>query len=148
MEKHDLFWSLNLGGAIVYGTVLLGSTLGLRLSNKAPKRVNRMRLFLKLGPAFGLAMGAMIGGTIGMHYLAFDGFQWPNDAALSKEYAIQYGLFAALWISHFHLEIWTQEPLRKTPSIEGGPWQPESQRVLNQMTLNSALFLALIASSA
>ena len=149
MEKIDLFRMIHFGGVAVYGAILVGSCLGLALSRDPTKRSRRMKRFLTLGPLLGLSMGAIIGGAVGLHYLAFNGFHWPESAAASQEYGLKYGLFAVLWISHFHLEIWTQEPLRQQQNAtpKASSWSHESSKVWKQMALNSALFLGLVGLS-
>ncbi|MCK6518517.1 hypothetical protein L6R46_26090 [Myxococcota bacterium] len=103
-----------------------------------------MRTFRAWGAGLGLSMGALILTGLLHRYLSDGGFSWAGDApddALRRAKAI---LFLILWVSAFHLEIWTLEPCRKLDQDgviqDAEAYEATARRVTAQLWLNVALF--------
>jgi hypothetical protein len=147
MTQNALFQSLHFTGVAVYGLSILFFVILLWRSGSEAERLQRHRRFLSWGPVLGLSMGALIFGGLGLYYLEQGGFKWGLADRDEQLTAITHGLFLVLWVSHFHLEIWTQEPLRKLDG-ENGPsdmsaWEAACTRVSRQLRFNLLLFLAI-----
>ena len=151
MPQIEFYQTLHIAGAGIYGLTAIGcwlTILGARSSEQRHKAVCR---FLMLGPVLGLSLGTLIFGGLGVHYLSFDGFVWSWDTPENQTVAIKHLIFLVFWVSHFHLEIWTQEPLRKLQREEQEPhyeqWDQATRPVLRQLSFNVLLFAGLALSS-
>ena len=94
-------------------------------------------------------MGAIILGGAGLHYGAAGGFGFPDTLA-SSQLPTKYGIFAVLWMSSFHLEIWTLQGVRSidpTCALQQSEVTPDYiqavARVSNQLLFNTALLIAI-----
>ncbi len=94
-------------------------------------------------------MGAIVFGGAGLHYGAAGGFGFPDTLA-SSQLPTKYGIFAVLWVSSFHLEIWTLQGVRSIdPTSElqvsevSQDYNQAASRVSNQLIFNSALLIAI-----
>ncbi|MCK6525539.1 hypothetical protein L6R49_29370 [Myxococcota bacterium] len=128
------------GGSLTAFAVLL--SMRHRLSPLRPEDV--MRSFRAWGAGLGLSMGALILTGLLSRYLSEGGFSWPADTpedGLRRAKAI---LFLILWVSAFHLEIWTLEPCRKLDQDgvirDAAAYEATARRVSAQLWLNTALF--------
>jgi putative copper export protein len=128
------------GGSLTAFAVLL--SMRHRLSPLRPEDV--MRTFRAWGAGLGLSMGALILSGLLIRFLQDGGFAWPADTdadVLRRAKAI---LFLVLWVSSFHLEIWTLEPCRKLDQggviQDAAAYEATSRRVNAQLWLNTALF--------
>jgi hypothetical protein len=128
------------GGAVVLFAILLA--IPARQS-----RVGKHQLLEALqawGPFQGLAMGALIAGGIGLHLSSF-GLHWPPEGAAPGLLA-KYGFFFLLWVSSFHLEIWTLEPIRRNAPDPASHVARISRQVqANALLFGTVLFLAFWA---
>ncbi len=118
------------GGAVVLFAVLLA--IPARRSRIGKHQL--LTAYQAWGPFQGLAMGALIAGGIGVHLFAW-GLHWPPEGAAPGLVA-KYSVFFLLWVSSFHLEIWTLEPIRRNAP------EPASHvaRVSRQVQANALLF--------
>ena len=151
MASETLFSILHYPAVALYSLSILFFAANLSRNGDMTQKRRRVKNFLSWGPVLGLSMGALIAGGLGLHYLAMDGFHWSTQGSDNQRVVLKHGIFLLLWISHFHLEIWTQEPLRKletesseTPSPE---WARAHRNVRHQLLLNSGLLLGLGALS-
>jgi len=115
-----------------------------RVADGSSERV--IRVYRAWGPGQGLAMGALILGNAGLYYLEQGAFDWSFDTPVDICVAIQHGVFLLLWISSFHLEIWTLEPCRKLDA-EGQisdrvAYERAARRVTIQVCANVLLLVA------
>jgi len=125
------------GGAVVLFAVLLA--IPARRSKIGKQKL--LKAFQAWGPLQGLAMGALIAGGIGLH-LSTWGLHWPPPNAAGGLLA-KYGCFFLLWLSSFHLEIWTLEPIRQDapePALHVA-------RVSRQVQANALLFVVILCLS-
>ena len=125
------------GGAVVLFAVLLA--IPARRSRIGKHQL--LTAYQAWGPFQGLAMGALIAGGIGVHLSSF-GLHWPPEGAAPGLVA-KYGFFFLLWVSSFHLEIWTLEPIRRNAP------EPASHvaRVSRQVQANALLFGTILCLS-
>lgn len=151
MTKYDLFQTLHFAGVAIYGLTAAGCWLAIGLAKDPIKKHRFVRMFLKAGPVLGLSLGALIFGGLGTHYLDFGGFIWSLETPESQQIATKHLLFLVFWVSHFHLEIWTQEPLRTLERTETKPdyeaWTTATRPVWRQLSFNILLFAGLGAYS-
>jgi len=151
MTTTGVSQSLHIFGVAIYGLSILFFVLLLWKTGTQAERRQRHQRFLNWGPVLGLSMGALIFGGLGLHYLNQGGFIWEIDTQEGQRTALKHGLFLILWISHFHLEIWTQEPLRKLDPEQkpedAAAWTAACTRVSRQLRFNLALFLLLAGLS-
>jgi len=147
MASETLFAALHYPATALYSLSILYFAVVLSLKGDVPTRRNRVHKFLSWGPVLGLSMGALIAGGLGLHYLAMDGFHWSTQDGEHQRTLIKHSVFLVLWVSHFHLEIWTQEPLRKlgneTQAEPSPAWSKAHHKVRRQLVFNSALILCL-----
>ncbi len=149
MSLSWLFEALHWLGVTVYcGSVLsFALVLGLAMRVDRLDEVAVMNVYRAWGAILGLSMGALIFGGLGAWTLAHDGFSWPQETLGDQLSAIKQGVFLVLWVSSFHLEIWTLDPIRKLQ--DGGAisdraaWDRTFRRVVGQLTLNSVLILVI-----
>ena len=149
MSQYDLFQTLHLTGAALYGLTAVGCWVAITAARSPETNHRQVERFLALGPVLGLSLGALILGGLGVHYHEAGGFHWDFDTPETKQTAIKHLVFLMFWVSHFHLEIWTQEPLRKLQREEDKPdlevWQDVTKPVWRQLTVNVVLFVTLAA---
>lgn len=131
------------GGSLTAFATLLA--MRHRLSPLGP--IDVMRTYRAWGAGLGLSMGALILTGLLHRYLSHGEFSWPAEApddALRRAKAI---LFLILWVSAFHLEIWTLEPCRKLDQDgvvqDAAAYEATSRKVTAQLWLNVALFWAI-----
>ena len=124
-------------GLALYGTIL--TTFALAATARSRNRTQVLAAYQKWGAILGLSMGAIIFGGIGIHLLEY-GLHWPPETDPDQHAILaKYGVFAVLWFSSFHLEIWTLEPLRQLPS--GKENRPAcARRATRQLQANAVLF--------
>lgn len=147
MSPTWIFCSLHLAGAAVYGLSVLFFAVLLSLAGTDEVRRARHRRFLSWGPVLGLSMGALIAGGIGLYYQQHGAFVWGTETHEEQMVLLKHLSFLVLWVSHFHLEIWTQDPLRKL-SPENSPedasaWERTCRRVGWQLRFNAIAFLLI-----
>lgn len=131
-------------GLAIYGLILLA--FGVDLALRRNRQDEALEKFRSLGPLLGLSMGALIFGGIGLHLIQY-GLHWPNlGDAPGQRLVTKYGVFAVLWLSSFHLEIWTLEPLRQAKSSQEDP-SPHIRAPARQVQVNAVLFLVVGALS-
>ncbi|MEC7241851.1 MAG: hypothetical protein VXW32_11515 [Myxococcota bacterium] len=151
MSQYNLFQNLHVGGAIIYGLTAIGCWLAIATARSLEDNHRRVERFLALGPVLGLSLGALILGGLGLHYHIAGGFNWSFATPETQRTATTHLLFLVFWISHFHLEIWTIEPLRKLQREEDQPhlgnWKTATRPVFRQLSANVLLFAALAALS-
>lgn len=151
MTSSSLFQLLHLGGLAVYGLSLLYFSVRLRAPWDQKENVDRVRQFLRWGPVLGISMGALIAGGLGLFFLQQGGFVWETSTNEGLLTLLKHLGFLFLWISHFHLEIWTQDPLRKldgpTGPTDPSSWSHTAQRVRLQLRLNAVVFSLLFGLS-
>ena len=151
MSQYQLFQTLHFTGVAIYGLTAISCWLALTAAKSLEANHHRMGRFLALGPVLGLSLGALILGGLGLHYHQAGGFHWSFDTPEAQQTAIKHLVFLVFWISHFHLEIWTQEPLRKLQREESEPqlqaWKDASKPVWRQLSVNVLLFAVLAALS-
>lgn len=93
------------------------------------------------GPGLGLAMGALILGGLGTHWLEHGHLRWAGTGAIYQAKCL---VFLVLWVSSFHLEIWTQEEARAlTLAGDERALGAPLDRVVRQLVVNAALCLLL-----
>lgn len=151
MPLSTLFQVLHLGGLAVYGLSLFYFSARLGAANEDTEGLCRVRRFLKWGPVLGLSMGALIAGGLGLFYQQNGGFFWETSTRAGQLDLLKHLGFLVLWVSHFHLEIWTQDPLRKLDGPSGpsdkAAWRVACSRVRIQLRLNTLAFASLFALS-
>ena len=124
-------------GLGIYGAIL--TTFALAATARSGSRQQVLMAYQKWGALLGLSMGAIIFGGIGIHLLEY-GLHWPPEADPNQHAILaKYAVFALLWFSSFHLEIWTLEPLRRSPDGHGG-LAISVRRATRQLQANAALF--------
>jgi hypothetical protein len=94
-------------------------------------------------------MGAIFFGGLGLHYLQAGGFVF-TESMNSSQLPLKYGIFALLWLSSFHLEIWTLQGVRNLdPNSElqvteiTPAYTAAAGRVSNQLLVNTGLLVAI-----
>jgi len=151
LPLSTLFLLLHLGGLAVYGLSLFYFSAQLGAGNKEEEGLQRVRRFLRWGPVLGLSMGALIAGGLGLFYQQNGAFVWDAATRSGQFELLKHLGFLVLWVSHFHLEIWTQDPLRKLDGPTGPSdktaWQVACARVRLQLRLNTLAFASLCALS-
>ncbi|MEE2751878.1 MAG: hypothetical protein VX519_10640 [Myxococcota bacterium] len=134
---------VHLLGAVLYGGPLVCFAIALSIPARfsGVGRHQLIGMYQRFGSLMGLSMGALIFGGIGLHWAQW-GLHWPGGG-VSGQLGIKYGVFFVLWVSSFHLEIWTIDPIRL-----GAP-EPAKHvvRFIRQLQVNSLLFLAVLALS-
>ena len=98
----------------------------------------------------GLSMGALILGGLGAWYLQHgNAFEWPRETLKDQLSLAKIGVFLVLWVSSFHLEIWSLEPIRKAQRKGGEGCCPRGlyRRVTTQLGFHAVL-LVLVAGLA
>ena len=147
MSQYEIFQALHFSGATVYGLTAVFCWASIATAGSLADNHHRVERFLKLGPVLGLSLGALILGGLGLHYHHAGGFTWSMASSEDQLTATKHLLFLIFWVSHFHLEIWTQEPLRKLQREEVEPsfeaWKTASVPVWRQLTVNVLLFAGL-----
>jgi hypothetical protein len=142
-----IFCSLHLTGLAVYGFSILFFVVLLSLPGAEEIRRTRHFRFLSWGPVLGLSMGALIAGGLGLFYQQNGAFVWGTGTHEDQMVLLKHLSFLVLWISHFHLEIWTQDPLRKLTTLnspeETAAWETACRRVGLQLRLNAAAFVLI-----
>lgn len=146
----DLFFSaLRWLGATLYGGSLLAFALLLAMRQLVVGAHSErlVRVYRAWGPGLGLSMGAMILGGAVMHYRTHSGFLWPAETLADQLTIAQHVVFALLWVSSFHLEIWTMDPLRKLDGPDGisdrDAYEDTVKKTTAQALVNSTLFLVV-----
>ncbi len=135
---------LHWAGVIVYGCSLLvfAVLLALPARRSGLGRHRILTAFRAWGVGMGLAMGSMILGGLLWHYQLYGGFSLSLDAGGTELLKPKYVVFFLLWVSSFHLEIWTLEPLRSQDPGAKVQWAA-TVRATRQIQLNALLFLAV-----
>jgi len=145
-----LFESLHWLGTTIYCGSVLGFALVLGLAPRLERvdEVAAMDIYRAWGAILGLAMGTLILGGLGAWYLQHgQSFRWPLDSVADQLSVAKHLVFLVLWVSSFHLEIWTLDPIRKLQA-EGGisdraAWDRTYGRVVSQLTVNAVLILVV-----
>ena len=137
--------ALALVGETVYaGSVVAFAVLMLFRARLGPsERV--VRVFQAWATGQGLAMGALILGNAGLYYLRRGAFEWSFDTPAAVATAVQHGLFVALWVSSFHLEIWTLDPCRLLDKDDAVSDRAAYEKAAGRVTLQLVLNVALLA---
>ena len=142
---------LHWAGVIVYGGSLLSFAVLLAIPARRSQlgRHRVLTAFRAWGVAMGLAMGSMILGGLLWHYQRYGGFSLSTDAGNAGLVSAKYAVFSVLWVSAFHLEIWTLEPLRGE-DLEAEIQWAATVRATRQIQFNALLFVAVavLASAA
>ena len=138
----SLFSLLHIAAAALYGVSLTVFTVLLCASffgGMGDPRAT-MRRFQAWGPGLGLSMGALILGGLATYWLQHGSFTWPLDTPAQQLVAAKHAIFLVLWVSAFHLEIWTLDPVRKISSgqIEGD-YDAAARKVTLQAVFNTGL---------
>ncbi len=134
---HLLAATAHWAGLALYGLVLTG--FALKALFQPVRRRETLLAFQGWGSFLGLSMGALIFGGVGLHLLQY-GLHWPGPEQAYRGWLLaKYTVFAMLWLSSFHLEIWTLEPLRN-PQPDAENRGRSIQRIARQLQLNAALF--------
>lgn len=138
-----LSMTVHVLGTVLYGGLLICFALALSIPARF-SGVGRHRLigmYQRVGSVMGLSMGALIFGGIGLHWTQW-GLHWPGGG-VSGQLWIKYGVFFVLWVSSFHLEIWTLDPIR----LEAPEPAKHVVRFIRQLQVNAVLFLAVLTLS-
>lgn len=151
----QVFKTIHITGIGVYSAVvvLFAFYVAICRFREGSNTLIALRRFRSFGIVIGLSMGAIFFGGVGLQY-APDGvfiFQVPEFSGLMS---LKYLVFLVLWISSFHLEIWTLQGIRSIdpdlnllPSEIGQDYVAASNRVSNQLICNTGLLFALIYTS-
>ena len=143
MTLQTAYLLLHILGLAVYGgaVVLFAVLLAIPARRSRVGKHQALNAYQVWGPFQGLAMGALIAGGIGLH-LSTWGLHWP-PAGTAPGLLAKYGFFFLLWLSSFHLEIWTLEPIRRNAP------EPASHvaRVSRQVQANALLFGVILCLS-
>ncbi len=138
----SLFSLLHVAAAALYGVSLTVFTVLMCASvfGGVGDLKTTMRRFQTWGPGLGLSMGALIFGGLGTYWFQNGSFSWPLDTPEQQLVAAKHAIFLVLWLSAFHLEIWTLDPVRKISSgqIEGD-YDTAARKVTVQAAFNTAL---------
>lgn len=144
----DLFFSaLHWLGATIYGGSLVAFSLLLAMRSLivGERSEGVMRVFKAWGPGLGLSMGALILGGAVMHFRVHGAFVWPTDTLPQQLVLAQHLVFLVLWVSSFHLEIWTLDPVRKLEGPQGiqdrAGYEQACAKATRQALFNATLFL-------
>lgn len=147
----QLFQTIHLTGFGIYSSVVVFFTVYITFCRLSKSRtpLTAVRRYQWFGAILGLSMGAIVFGGAGLHYGAAGGFGFPDTLA-SSQLPTKYGIFAVLWVSSFHLEIWTLQGVRSIdPTSElqvsevSQDYNQAASRVSNQLIFNSALLIAI-----
>ena len=144
----DIFFSaLHWLGATIYGGSLIAFSLLLVIRQRivGEHRQNVMGVFLAWGPGLGLSMGALILGGAVTHFRIHGAFEWPTETLPQQLIVAQHLVLLVLWVSSFHLEIWTLDPVRKlegpTGTQEHDNYEKACASATRQAFFNALLFL-------
>ncbi len=149
MTAEWLMLSVHHLGAMVYGGSVIAFAVLLSVARRLESfdEVSVLDVYRAWGSGLGLAMGALIFGGLGAWYLQHGGFVWPLASEADQLSAVKLALFLVLWVSSFHLEIWTLEGIRKLQS-QGSVSDPEAwgkafDRVVSQLSVNAVLVVLI-----
>ena len=138
----NLFAFTHVAAAAVYGVSL--TLFAVLLFASAFGGMGDLRTtmgrFQAWGPGLGLSMGALIFGGLATYWVQHGSFSWPLDTPQQQLVAAKHAIFLVLWLSAFHLEIWTLDPVRKIASgqIEGD-YDAAAKKVTLQAGFNTVL---------
>ncbi len=150
MSLEWLFLALHWLGTTVYCGSVVGFAVLLALAPRLERLdpVATMDVYRSWGAILGLAMGGLIFGGLGAWFLQHgQSFTWPTGTEADQLSLAKQGVFLLLWVSSFHLEIWTLDPIRKLqadgPVRDRSAWDRSYTRVTRQLMLNSVLILVV-----
>ena len=148
MSLEWLFLALHWLGTTVYCGSVIGFALLLGLAPRLERvdEVATMDVYRSWGAILGLSMGCLIFGGLGAWFLQHgQSFVWPSVTEADQLSLAKLLVFLVLWVSSFHLEIWTLDPIRKLqsdgPVADRAAWDQAYQRVTLQLTGNTVLIL-------
>ena len=139
--------SLHWLGVTVYSGSVIAFALLLQVARRSEKVDfdGALKVFRAWGVGFGLSLGLLIFTGLFLRWAEMGGFTWSMESPEEAAFLYKTVLFVVLWVSNFHLEIWTLEGVRRAQGKGASAEELDGPggRVANQLSFNALLVVAI-----